>query len=291
MEEGELLGFVARLYRTQFVSSDRLSKAAIDPWLLKTVPRKLADRVTAFPILWDAQTKVVSVVAADVTDDDVFQQVQFATSARDVKVYVAREAAIRAAVALHYDGDSGPFQMLLSGATTQHPKADQDDEQDPRLGWGQVFEEKDGQLVRRRRAHSIELEAQSQRLVPENDVDLDVDVEFEADLEEEHPTAQTRVSARHTYLEQLHAPSQGSDLAVDPEVYLETLGVLVTLIEQLSQDRGGDSMRVARLTQQLGERIRLTKAQVQGILIAAYLHDVGVSADSHVTPFDVVIDE
>jgi response regulator RpfG family c-di-GMP phosphodiesterase len=29
---------------------------------------------------------------------------------------------------------------------------------------------------------------------------------------------------------------------------------------------------------------------VQGILVAAYLHDVGVSADSHVTPFDVAID-
>ncbi len=289
MQESVLLEFVAAFYRTQFVSSDRLSKAAIDPWLLKTIPRKLADRVTAFPILWDAKNKIVSVVAADVTDDDVFQQVQFATGARDVKVYAAREAAIRAAIALHYDGDSGPFQILLSGATTQHPQAYEDDELDPRFGWGQVFEEKDGQLVRRRRAHSIELEQQSQMLVPENDIDVDLDVDV--DFEMEHTTEQTKVSARHTYLEQLNAPSQGGDLAVDPEVYLETLGVLVTLIEQLNQERGGHSMRVARLTQRVGERIRLTKAQVQGILIAAYLHDVGVSTDSHVTPFDVAVDE
>ena len=74
-------------------------------------------------------------------------------------------------------------------------------------------------------------------------------------------------------------------------MYLETLSVLVTLIEQLNQDRGGHSMRVARICQQIGERIRLTKSQVQGILIAAYLHDVGVAADSHVTPFDVALDE
>jgi response regulator RpfG family c-di-GMP phosphodiesterase len=50
-------------------------------------------------------------------------------------------------------------------------------------------------------------------------------------------------------------------------------------------------MRVARLCEQLGDRIRLTKPQVQGILMAAYLHDVGVSNESHVTPLDVASDE
>ena len=113
----------------------------------------------------------------------------------------------------------------------------------------------------------------------------------EPEPEEAPPQTQSRVTAGQTLIEQLSAPAQGDDLTVDPEVYLETLSVLVTLIEQLNQDRGGHSMRVARICQQVGERIRLTKPQVQGILIAAYLHDVGVAADSHVTPFDVALDE
>jgi response regulator RpfG family c-di-GMP phosphodiesterase len=50
-------------------------------------------------------------------------------------------------------------------------------------------------------------------------------------------------------------------------------------------------MRVARVSQQICERIRLTKPQVQGILIGAYLHDLGVSADSHLTPFDAAHEE
>jgi response regulator RpfG family c-di-GMP phosphodiesterase len=277
MSEAELLKYIAGLYRTRFVGSDRLAKAGVDPLLLKQVPRKLAKRLTAFPILYDNRSRTLSVVAADVTDDDVRQQMQFATGARDVKVYVAREAAIRAAIAKHYDQDGRPFEMLLSGASSREVESNR--ESDPVPGWGQVFEDKDGLLVRRRRAQSLEMEQAAN------------DQTQELESEQPSPQTQPKVSPGQTLIEQLSAPAQGDDLTVDPEVYLETLSVLVTLIEQLNQERGGHSMRVARVCQQVGERIRLTKPQVQGILIAAYLHDVGVSSDSHVTPFDVALDE
>jgi response regulator RpfG family c-di-GMP phosphodiesterase len=277
MSEGELLKYIAGIYRTQFVGSDRLAKAGVDPALLKKVPRKLAKRLTAFPILFDNRSRTLSVVAADVTDDDVRQQMQFATGARDVKVYVAREAAIRAAIAKHYDQDNRAFEMLLSGASSRQVRTSR--ESDPVPGYGQVFEEKDGLLIQHARAQSIEMEE------PANDQSP------RAESEEPPPQTQSKVTAGQTLMEQLSAPAQSDDLAVDPEVYLETLSVLVTLIEQLNQDRGGHSMRVARICEQIGERIRLTRPQVQGILIAAYLHDVGVAADSHVTPFDVALDE
>lgn len=277
MSEGELLKYIAGLYRTRFVGSERLAKAGVDPLLLKQVPRKLAKKLTAFPIMYDTRDRTLSVVAADVTDDDVRQQMQFATGARDVKVYVAREAAIRAAIAKHYDQDDRPFEMLLSGVSSRQVRSSR--ESDPVPGWGQVFEDKDGVLVRRRRAQSIETEQAANNQLP--------------DPESEPPTRQTqpRASAGHTLIEQLSAPSQGEDLAVDPAVYLETLNVLVTLIERLNGDRCGHSMRVARVCEQIGERIRLTIPQVQGILIAAYLHDLGVSADSHVTPLAAALDE
>jgi response regulator RpfG family c-di-GMP phosphodiesterase len=278
MKEGELLKYIAGLYRTRFVGSDRLAKAGVDPALLRKVPRKLAKRLTAFPILYDNRSRTLSVVAADVTDDDVRQQMQFATGARDVKVYVAREAAIRASIAKHYDQDNRPFEMLLSGASSRQVRTSR--ESDPVPGWGQVFEEKDGLLLQRARAQSIEIEE------PANDQSPPP-----PESEEPPPQTQSRVTAGQTLIEQLSAPEEGDNLTVDPEVYLETLGVLVTLIEQLNQNRGGHSTRVARICQQVGERIRLTNAQVQGILIAAYLHDVGVSSDSHVTPFDVALDE
>ena len=278
LSEADLLKYIAGLFKTRFVGSEKLAKAGVDPWLLGKVPKKLAKRLTAFPILYDNRDRTLSVVAADMSDDDVRQQMQFATGARDVKVYVAREAAIRAAIAKHYDDNNGPFEMLLSGASSRKVHSAQ--ESDPVPGWGQVYEETEGQLIRRRRAISLEMEqaANDQRQEPES----------------EEPPAQTHARAAapqgRTLIEQLSAPAQDEALTVSPQAYLETLSVLVTLIEQLNQERGGHSMRVAKICQQLGERIRLTQPQVQGILIAAYLHDVGVSASSHVTPFDVAHD-
>ena len=277
MSETALLKYIAGIYKTQFVSSERLAKAAIDLGLLQKVPRKLAKRLTAFPILYDAKTRMVSVVAADMTDEDVRQQMTFATGARGVHVYVAREGAIRAAIAKHYDQDNRSFELLLSGASSREVRSSRDS--DPVPGWGQVFEDKDGLLIRRRRKQSLEGERAANDQLIEYDVD------------EPPPHTQPKIPASPTLIEQLSASEQGGDLAVDPEVYLETLSVLVTLMEQLNPDRGAHSMRVARMCQQVCERIRLSKAQVQGILVAAYLHDVGVSAESHSTPFDVVRDE
>jgi response regulator RpfG family c-di-GMP phosphodiesterase len=277
MSEATLLKYIAGIFKTRFVSSERLAKAAIDLGLLQKVPRKLAKRLTAFPILYDAKSRMVSVVAADMTDEDVRQQMTFATGARGVHVYVAREAAIRAAIAKHYDQDNRPFEMLLSGASSREVRSSRDS--DPVPGWGQVFEDKDGLLVRRRRKQSLEGEQAANDQLIEYDVDAP------------SPETQPRISAGRTLIEQLSAPEERGDLAVDPEVYLETLSVLVTLMEQLNPDRGAHSMRIARMCQQVCERIRLSKAQVQGILVAAYLHDVGVSTESHATPFDVAHDE
>jgi len=277
MSETALLKYLAGMYRTRFVSSERLARAAVDRKLLKSVPQKLAKRLTAFPILYDSKTRMLSVVAADMTDEDVRQQLKFATGARGVNVYVAREAAIRAAISKYYDQDDGPFELLLSGASSRQVGSTRSS--DPVPGWGQVFEDKDGLLVRRPRAQSIEIDQ------PANDQSTEVEGGSSP------AQSQRRMSAGHTLIEQLSAPEQGGNLAVEPEVYLATLGVLVALIEQLNRDRGGHSKRVAGLCEQIGERIRLTKAQVQGILVAAYLHDVGVSADSHTTPFGAASDE
>ncbi|MGB5813516.1 MAG: HD domain-containing phosphohydrolase [Polyangiales bacterium] len=274
MEEGALLKFIANLYQTRFVGSERLSKAAVDPGLLRDVPRKLAKRLTAFPILYDQRGRTLSVVAADVTDDDVRQQMLFATGARDVRVYVAREAAIRALIAKHYDQDSRPFELLLSGASSRAVETRRESEPVP--GWGQVFEEEDGLLVNRTGVARVSTPPES----------------LEPELLEPEPPLEThpRIAAGSTMAEALAAPSAADDSQIAPSVYLETLNVLVTMVEQLQRERGGHSTRVSRLCEQIGRRIRLTEEQVRGILIAAHLHDVGVAVESHVTPLDLALD-
>lgn len=270
IEENALLKYIATLYQTRYVGSEKLSKAGVDPNLIRQVPRKLAKRLTAFPILFDSRARVLSVVAADVTDDDVRQQMLFATGARDVRIYVAREAAIRALIAKHYDQDNRAFEMLLSGASTRAVESRR--ESDPVPGWGQVFEEEDGLLVSRTGVGRV--------VAPANDPEPE-SLEPEPPAET-HPRA--TAAAGKAIMEVLRTPDDA--LTIAPEAYLETLNVLVTLVEQLQRGRGGHSTRVARLCEKLGDKIRLTKPQVQGIVAAGYVHGVGVPPESRVTPFD-----
>jgi len=272
IEENALLKFVANLYQTRFVSSQRLAKAGVEPLLLRKIPRKLAKRLTAFPILYDKRERILSVVAADLADEDVRQQMLFSSGARDVKIYAAREAAIRAAIAKHYDHDNRPFELLLSGASSRGVTKG---ESEPAPGWGQVFDEKDGLLITRMGA------------APVND---DFEARAPDSFEPEPPQeTQPRIAKKADIAEAFDSSREAP--TIEASVYLETLNVLVTIVEQLGRDRGGHSTRVARLCEQIGERIRLTPIQIHEILVAAYLHDVGVSPKSHITPFAAAADE
>ena len=59
---------MAALHRTRFVSTEKLAKADIDRFDLEKVPKRLAETYQIFPVLFDAQQSVLSVVTADPDD-------------------------------------------------------------------------------------------------------------------------------------------------------------------------------------------------------------------------------
>ncbi|HMJ12728.1 MAG TPA: hypothetical protein VK524_15005, partial [Polyangiaceae bacterium] len=65
LEEAQLLKYLATVYQTRFVTTEKLAKAGIDRSTLDKVPKKLAERDTVFPVLFDAQSAVLSVVTPD----------------------------------------------------------------------------------------------------------------------------------------------------------------------------------------------------------------------------------
>jgi hypothetical protein len=65
MTEGDLLKFVAAMYQTRFVSTDRLAKAEVDREMLRLVPRKTAERYATVPVLFDRRTQSLSIVVGD----------------------------------------------------------------------------------------------------------------------------------------------------------------------------------------------------------------------------------
>ncbi len=114
MSENDLLKYLANVFRTRFVSTEKLSKASIAENLLALVPRKVAERMLVFPILYDPGKQALSVVAGALGEHDVAKQVQLVSNVREVNVYVARPATVQALIRKHYDGDRGAFAELAA---------------------------------------------------------------------------------------------------------------------------------------------------------------------------------
>ena len=112
VDEAALLKAMATVYKTNFVSTEKLSKAEIGRATLEMIPRRFAEAVGVFPVVFDQKTHVLSVVTADPENFDALREVQLASGARDVKAIVARPAAVSAAIKKAYGGDAQAFSRI-----------------------------------------------------------------------------------------------------------------------------------------------------------------------------------
>ena len=119
LDEVTLLKHLATFHKTRFVSTEKLAKAEVDPTTLAKVPRKLAERATVFPVLYDAATGTLSVVVPDPGDIQALNDVQIASGAKEVRAFVGRPRGIKAAIGKAYLGDIHAFAALDRTAHAQ----------------------------------------------------------------------------------------------------------------------------------------------------------------------------
>lgn len=112
LPEGDLLKALAGYHRTRFVTTEKLAKADIPRATLEMVPRRVAETFQVFPVMFDAGAHVLSVVTADPDDKDVLREIQLVSGAKEVRPFVARPAAVRAAINKSYAGDIHAFALL-----------------------------------------------------------------------------------------------------------------------------------------------------------------------------------
>jgi len=246
IEEGVLLKFLAGLHKTRFVSTEKLAKADIDRFTLEKVPRKVAEHHTVFPVLYDARSGALSVVTPDPDDAAALQEVQLASGAKEVRAFIGRPRAVKAAISKAYGGDIHAFASLDRSAHEQFTTM---------LG---VYE---------------------RQLVSEESVATSV------------ATDEGR-RERMLAAEDLQEPGAGAGTVaggrgVTGEAYLETLNVLISLIENSRPDLRGHSAHVARFMKKIAERIGLSEIQSNTMMLAAYLHDLGKMGTYHLTCLNV----
>ncbi len=242
-DEATILKFIAGVYRTRFVSTEKLSKADIDRTTLERLPKKLAERHGVCPVLWDAKTESISVVTADPADLVAQQEIQVAAKAKKVNTFVARPNSVKAAINKHYNGDIHAFAVLDRAAHEQFSSM------------------------------------------------LDV---YERNVlsEETMAVALAGGDGRERVLSGRELEAGGSTAGMGAkgmasEAYLETLNVLVSLLENGRADLRGHSSHTARLVKRIAERIGVSSVEIAAYQIAGYVHDLGKMSAYHLTALNV----
>jgi response regulator RpfG family c-di-GMP phosphodiesterase len=280
MSEDDLLKYLANVYKTRFVSTRKLAKANIAAQTLRLVPRRVAEKLTVFPVLFEPRSHSLSIVVADPATEDVAKQVQLASGVRDVKVYIALPGSIRRAIRKHYDGQVDAF----AGDAGQPAVLDVDERKD-HFGYG--FSGDEWPTGASSGAAPPEPAKRPATPVPPPGPTLSIDApDIAASLR--GAVAEPAAEAE---------PQSPSPSAVSPapstssgpgwESYLETLNVMVALLEQNRGELRGHTSQVARGCRKMCERLGLPAEETSGILVAAYLHDLGKASTYHLTPLNV----
>jgi response regulator RpfG family c-di-GMP phosphodiesterase len=269
--EADLLKNLAAMYGTKFISTEKLGKANVDRGTLEKINRKFAEKFGVVPVMFDAATNVLSIVTADPDNMDTLEQVQKATRARQVKPLVARPAAVKAALAKFYAGDAFAFIALEKKVREEAPNVGLelgmmfgDEPPPPKSAMGGGISMPPPKVMSTvsspARGHARPI----------------LDLELPA-------TQQAAPAQQQQQHQQQQPPQQQQQQLTTSEPFIETFNVLITLLENDRGDLRGHSAQVGRLVRKLGERIGLAPSDVNAMVVASHLHDLGKMAGYHLT--------
>jgi len=277
MSEADLLKYISTLHSTRFVSTEKLYKAKIDPRVVAQVPRQMAEMHLVFPVLYNSEKQSLSVVTPDPDNESALNEVRLASGVKKINALVGRPAAVRAAIARGYRHDESEFAALLKtrGGFMDLPP-------DPGA---------------ERRSHTPP-EPSSRPSAPSAIPSL-----APAAGPSPPPPPPTPPAPPASAPELVAPAAPISDpgrmtplpaeaLPPPPPVtssreYLETLNVLVSLLDNSRGELRGHSSVVARLMRTACERMGLKDEQTKNFVVAAHLHDLGKAGAYHLTLLNV----
>jgi response regulator RpfG family c-di-GMP phosphodiesterase len=244
--EEVLLKTMAHLYRTRFVATEKLKRAEISRNVLDRVPAKLAEKYTVCPILYDKNNNELSLVTADPSNLVVEQEIAHASGIPRIRLFMARPAAVKAAVSKFYRGDIHAFNALdKAGYAAFHSMMD-------------VYER-----------NLLDAETMATSLAAENSP-------------REQMFSAKDIHQKAAASEQDTPKVGGQDLGST----LEMLRIMVSLLDSTRGELAGHSVQTSRLIERMGNRIGLAKRDLSALEMAGLLHDLGKGSPYHLTPLN-----
>lgn len=316
LDEGSLLKFQANFYRTQFVSTQKLSRAPISESLLRLIPHKLAMKFHVFPVRFDMRNGVLSLLTVQPDDLEVLKNVQFATRVPKLRALVARPAAIEAAIRVHYQDELQAFSAIRTGTSGALNELKTDTSRStvsaydhsltpPGLSLPPLLGHSPATAFAPERVVTVPIATTGAHApvstagyVASGSVGVGTSADNGrtshgalADAAQQAvisslPPPELSAVALPIALSNLSSPAAAPN-SVALHDYLETLHVLVSLLENGRGELRNHSVTVARLCRRFCERLGLAVSDSDSIIAAAYLHDIGKNSDFHLTALNV----
>jgi response regulator RpfG family c-di-GMP phosphodiesterase len=247
MQETALLKFLAAEFKTRFVSAEKLAKTRIAPEVLSKVPVRMAENQDFLPIAFDPEQKLLSIVMAEPQNEALVREITLVTDMNEVFAFVGLRSAIQAAIKKHYYGDPTAFAALEAGGVR-----------------GLV----QGQVVKISGGYEGSSDSRGTGL---------------SDISGRTSISGSSSSGSRVNPTQLREALGAVRGGVGENDFVETLNILVGLLELPRKDFRNHSAQIARQSALIARRIGVQPREVGHISIAAYLHDLGKRADRHYT--------
>lgn len=286
VDEEALLTSLAAHYQTRFVTTNKLARAEIERAVLSLIPREVAERLCAFPVMYDASTKTLAFVTPDPENLELAREVRLVTRAPSVRPYLARPAAVMAAISKHYNGDIHAFSKLEQRNVRQS---------------GKMFETFshnlfDEETIASRSTTGLRTSLPAVDSPPTSTRSLRADPPSYERLLEGEPRGSlspgVMMTPPITSARELGPPLSRTtpgpeERAVSFASSVEVANVLVSLLENQRKELRGHSAQVSRFMQKVGDHLQLPRADLYGLRLCGLLHDVGKTSSYHLTALNV----
>lgn len=279
LDETRLLRFIAERTRARYVSTAKLARIEVPVAVLDRVSERTAEKLIGFPVRYQASSDTLTLVSPDAGSPEYVQQAATATGVRLVTAFVARPAAVKAAIAKWYRGEIQAFASIELDTFTQLQSTV--DLYERRLLDEDGLASRPPPSSQRPRAllsagGTTPSPPSSRRSHSSRPPTL-------------RPVSKSSRPPPSEHL--LRVPTAPPAASFGPDRRLvdlaEMLNVLVALNENARDEFRGHSASVARLGRMIAQRMALDELAQIHISIAANLHDVGKTVSYHLTALNV----
>jgi HD-GYP domain-containing protein (c-di-GMP phosphodiesterase class II) len=253
IQEAALLRFLATEFQTRFVSAEKLSKAKIATAVLDRIPVRMAESNNVLPLAYDTERKLLSIVAAEPQNKAMMEEIALVTGVSEVYAFVGLRSAIAASIRKYYYGDPTAFTALESGSVPVQ-RAD---------------------VSAMAGAYEATGSSSGSRSAPISQLRFETDPGSRASR-----AAGSQLLRMTTQMRDLMGATRSSIAESD---FVETLNVLVGLLEQERPHHRGHSAQLSRQATIVGRRMGISPKELTALAIAAYLHDLGKPHERHHT--------